>query len=170
LKEVPVTLKPHVIVDKVVTGYDFLTSTGVKNPVIGVAALNPHGGEGGILGKEEKDIIIPAINALRRKEIVCRGPIPADAIFKKALAGEIDMVVAMYHDQALIPMKTFCFDKLVNCTAGLGMIRTSPGHGTGFDIAYKGKADPSAFIEAYKTAYSLTKSPSFHPLSPSDRR
>ncbi len=157
LKDVSKSITGGLIVDKLVTGYDFLVLCGIKKPVIGIASVNPHGGEGGILGREEKDVIIPAVAALRKKKIVCKGPIPADAIFKKAIAGEMDMIAAMYHDQALIPLKTFYFDKLVNCTAGLGMVRTSPGHGTGFDIACKGKANPSSFIEAYRTAYSLIK-------------
>lgn len=157
LKDVSKSITRALIIDKLVAGYDFLVMSGVKNPVIGIASVNPHGGEGGIIGSEEKDVIIPAVAALRKKGIFCKGPIPADAIFKKALAGEMDMVVAMYHDQALIPLKTFYFDKLVNCTAGLGMVRTSPGHGTGFDIAYKGKANPSSFIEAFRTAYRLIK-------------
>ncbi len=157
LKDVSKSITRALIIDKLVAGYDFLVMSGVKNPVIGIASVNPHGGEGGIIGSEEKDVIIPAVAALRKKGIFCKGPIPADAIFKKALAGEMDMVAAMYHDQALIPLKTFYFDKLVNCTAGLGMVRTSPGHGTGFDIAYKGKANPSSFIEAFRTAYRLIK-------------
>ncbi|MBN1445202.1 MAG: 4-hydroxythreonine-4-phosphate dehydrogenase PdxA [Candidatus Omnitrophica bacterium] len=157
LKDVSKSITTGLIVDKLITGYDFLVRSGVKKPVIGIASVNPHGGEGGILGTEEKEAIIPAVAALRKKGIACKGPFPADAIFKKALAGDMDMVAAMYHDQALIPLKTFYFDKLVNCTAGLAMVRTSPGHGTGFDIAYKGKANPSSFIEAYKTAVSLTK-------------
>lgn len=158
LKDVPGTLSRKIIVEKVITGHGFLVKTGVKSPVIGIAAVNPHGGEGGVLGTEEKEIIVPAVKILLRKGIVCRGPIPADAIFRKALAGEMDMVAAMYHDQALIPMKTFHAGRLVNCTAGLGMVRTSPGHGTGFDIAYKGKADPSSFIEAYRIAVRLADS------------
>jgi len=157
LKDVSKSITPNLIVEKIITGYDFLVRCGIRKPIIGIASVNPHGGEGGILGREEKDVIIPAVAALRKKKIVCKGPIPADAIFKKALAGEMDMIAAMYHDQALIPLKTFYFDKLVNCTAGLGMVRTSPGHGTGFDIACKGKANPSSFIEAYRTACSLVE-------------
>lgn len=157
LKDVAKTLTVPLIVDKVRTGYKFLTDAGIKNPVIGIAALNPHAGEGGILGREEKEVIEPAVKIIRKKGIRCTGPFPADAVFKKALAGEMDMAAAMYHDQGMIPLKTLFFNKLVNCTAGLGMVRTSPGHGTGFDIAYKGKADPSAFIESYKTATQLIK-------------
>jgi 4-hydroxythreonine-4-phosphate dehydrogenase len=143
------------VVEKVCTGYEFLVDAGVKEPVIGISALNPHAGEGGLLGTEEKEVLMPAMKILRRKGIQCTGPFPADAVFKKALNGEMDMAAAMYHDQGMIPLKTFFFNKLVNCTAGLGMVRTSPGHGTGFDIAYEGKADPSAFIESYRTAVRL---------------
>ncbi|MCX8082944.1 MAG: 4-hydroxythreonine-4-phosphate dehydrogenase PdxA [bacterium] len=155
LKEVSKELSVSLLVDKVITGYEFLKMYGIKTPVIGISALNPHGGEAGILGKEEDEIIIPAIKVLRQMAIDCKGPLPADVIFKKAVDGELDMVIAMYHDQGMIPLKTFFFDKLVNCTAGISMVRTSPGHGTAFDIAYKGKADPRSFIEAYKLAIRL---------------
>jgi len=152
LKDVPGKLRVQLIVDKVGIGYKFLKDFGIKDPVIGISALNPHAGEKGLLGTEEKKLLIPAIRILRRKGVRCEGPFPADSVFKKAFEGKFDIVVAMYHDQGMIPLKTFCFNKLVNCTAGLGMVRTSPGHGTGFDIAYTGKADPSAFIKAYKVA------------------
>ncbi len=158
LKDVAKELTVSLIVGKVFTAYEFLTGAGVKSPVVGMSALNPHSGENGIIGKEEKEIIEPAVRIIRKKGISCTGPLPADAIFKKAIDGELDMVAAMYHDQGMIPLKTFYFNKLVNCTAGLGMVRTSPGHGTGFDIAYKGKANPSAFIEAYKVAAQLLNS------------
>jgi len=157
LKDVPKKLTARLIVDKVITGYEFLTASGIKSPVIGIAALNPHAGESGVMGREEERVIMPAMRILRKKGIDCAGPFPADSIFKKAFDAELDMVAAMYHDQGMIPLKTFCFNRLVNCTAGLGMVRTSPGHGTGFDIAYRGKADPSAFIESYRTAVRLLR-------------
>ncbi len=155
LKDVSKILNARLLVEKIATGYEFLKKLGIKNPVIGISALNPHSGEGGVIGSEEKEIIIPAIRILKKRGIDCEGPIPADAIFKKAVEGSIDMVIAMYHDQGMIPLKTFYFDKLVNCTAGLKMVRTSPGHGTAFDIAYRGKADSSPFVEAYKLAVRL---------------
>jgi len=155
LKDVSETLSPRLLVEKATLGYEFLKKAGIKRPVIGISGLNPHSGEDGVIGSEEKEIIIPALKTLNKKGIICEGPIPADAIFKKAIEGKIDMVIAMYHDQGMIPLKTFYFDKLVNCTIGMKIVRTSPGHGTGFDIAYKGKADPSSFIEAYKMALSL---------------
>ncbi|MCM8829792.1 MAG: 4-hydroxythreonine-4-phosphate dehydrogenase PdxA [Candidatus Omnitrophica bacterium] len=155
LKDVSKNLSIPLLVEKVTTGYQFLRRHGIKNPVIGISGFNPHSGEGGMLGKEEQEIISPAIKSLRRKGITCEGPISPDVVFKKAIEGIIDMIVVMYHDQAMIPLKTFFFDKLVNVTAGLKMVRTSPGHGTAFDIAYKGKADPSSFVEAYKLAGDL---------------
>lgn len=157
LKEVSKKLNVRLIVDKVCTGHNFLKFAGIRGRVIGIAALNPHAGESGVLGDEEAEVIVPAVKSLRKMGIQCVGPFPADSIFKKAIDGELDMVVAMYHDQGMIPLKTFYFNKIVNCTAGLGMVRTSPGHGTGFDIAYKGKADPSSFIEAYRTAVRILR-------------
>lgn len=160
LKDVSKRLSVPLLVEKVTIGYKFLKNLGIKSPVMGISALNPHSGESGMLGIEEKEIIEPAIKILRKIGINCDGPFPADAIFKRAVEGGLDMVVAMYHDQGMIPLKTFYSDKLVNCTAGLKMVRTSPGHGTAFDIAYKGKADPSSFVEAYKLAVHLV---SHHP-------
>ena len=156
-KEVPVILTRDLIVDKVMTVYKFLLGIGIKTPVIVVSSLNPHGGEGGLLGTEEEKVIKPAISLLNKRSIRCTGPFPADAVFKKALEEKTDLIVAMYHDQALIPLKTFFHSRLVNYTAGLEMIRTSPGHGTGFDIAYSNKADPSSFIQSYKKAAYLVK-------------
>ncbi len=155
LKDVSKKISIPFLVEKITTGYDFLKTLGLKKHIIGVSALNPHSGEGGILGSEEREIIIPAIRILKKRGIDCEGPIPADAIFKRAVEGSIDMVIAMYHDQGMIPLKTFYFDKLVNCTAGLKMVRTSPGHGTAFDIAYRDRADSSPFVEAYKLAVCL---------------
>ncbi|MDD3725753.1 MAG: 4-hydroxythreonine-4-phosphate dehydrogenase PdxA [Candidatus Ratteibacteria bacterium] len=155
LKDVSKTLSTRLLIEKTTIGYEFLQRIRIKSPVVGISALNPHSGEGGILGSEEREIIVPTCRALRKKGIKCEGPIPADAVFKKAVEGKLDIIIAMYHDQAMIPLKTFYFDKLVNYTAGINMVRTSPGHGTAFDIAYKGKADPSPFIEAYKLAASL---------------
>jgi len=157
LREVSSMLTKELIVDKVLTAYDFLIDSGVKNPVIALSAVNPHGGEGGILGQEERKLIVPAAEELKRLGINCTGPLPADAVFRKAMESRIDLIVAMYHDQALIPLKTFWFNRLVNVTAGLDMVRTSPGHGTGFDIAYRNKADPSSFVEAYKLAAALIR-------------
>lgn len=125
---------------------------GIKHPRIAVAGLNPHAGEAGIFGDEEIREIIPAIKAAGREGIRATGPFPPDAIFHKAYKGEVDIVVCMYHDQGLIPLKMIAFDKGVNVTVGLPIIRTSPDHGTAYDIAWSGQADPSSMIEALKLA------------------
>ena len=125
-------------------------------PKIGVASLNPHGGEKGLLGSEEKIKILPAVNYLRKRFTGIIGPLPADTLFYKAYKGGLDAVCCMYHDQGLIPLKMVAFDKGVNLTLGLPFIRTSPDHGTAFDIAGKGKANPSSMIEAIKLAEKLS--------------
>jgi 4-hydroxythreonine-4-phosphate dehydrogenase len=125
---------------------------GVKDPRIAVAGLNPHAGEAGIFGDEEIREIVPAIEEAGREGIQATGPFPPDTIFHKAYKGEVDIVVCMYHDQGLIPLKMIAFDKGVNVTVGLPIIRTSPDHGTAYDIAWSGKADPSSMIEALKLA------------------
>ena len=129
----------------------------IQNPRIGVCALNPHAGEGGLLGKEEKTVIAPALNRLRKKIKLIQGPSPADTLFYKGYKGRVDAIVCMYHDQGLIPLKMVAFDKGVNLTIGLPFIRTSPDHGTGFDIAGKGKANPASMIEAIKLATRLSQ-------------
>jgi 4-hydroxythreonine-4-phosphate dehydrogenase len=117
---------------------------GFKRARIGVCGLNPHAGDGGTLGTEEKTVIAPALARCRKRGWNVTGPIPADAIFHQHLAGKFDAVVAMYHDQGLAPMKMLSFDSGVNLTLGLPIIRTSPDHGTAFDIAGKGIADPAS--------------------------
>ncbi len=131
-----------------------------RAPCIGVAGLNPHAGEGGLFGAEERDIIAPAIAAARAEGIDAQGPYAPDTIFMRARAtpshkGEFDVVVAMYHDQGLIPVKYLGVDKGVNVTLGLPLIRTSPDHGTAFDIAGTGRADASSLIEALGMARTL---------------
>jgi 4-hydroxythreonine-4-phosphate dehydrogenase len=127
----------------------------IKNPRIAVAGLNPHAGEAGIFGDEEIKKIIPAIKAAIREGIPVSGPHPPDTIFNKAYKGDVDIVVCMYHDQGLIPLKMIAFDKGVNVTIGLPFVRTSPDHGTAYDIAWKGIANPSSMIEAIKLASML---------------
>lgn len=151
LKDVASTLTKQLIIEKISTSFQFLNGLGIKKPNIIVSGLNPHAGEGEVLGTEEENIIKPAISYLNKNGIKCKGPLPPDTVYKYALEKKADLIVAMYHDQALIPLKTFFFDKLVNYTAGLKIVRTSPGHGTGFDISYKNKSNPNSFIEAYKT-------------------
>ncbi|HEU4685774.1 MAG TPA: 4-hydroxythreonine-4-phosphate dehydrogenase PdxA [Nitrospira sp.] len=125
---------------------------GVKKPRIGVAALNPHAGEHGLFGDEEARVVLPAARAARAAGIQASDPLPADTLFGRAARGEFDAVVALYHDQGLIPLKLVAFGTCVNLTVGLPIIRTSVDHGTAFDIVGKGIADPGSLIEAVKLA------------------
>jgi 4-hydroxythreonine-4-phosphate dehydrogenase len=120
----------------------------IRRPRIGVLALNPHAGEGGLLGREEKEVISPAVQQAKKRGITAEGPGPADSMIAKAALGAYDILVAMYHDQALIPLKLIVPFKGVNLTVGLPFIRTSPLHGTAFDSAGKDKADPRSMYEA----------------------
>jgi len=130
---------------------------GISNPRIAVFGLNPHAGDGGVLGSEEKEIIAPAIGKLKESEINVEGPFPADGFFGQKKHLKYDAILAMYHDQGLAPFKLLSFGKGVNFTAGLPIIRTSPDHGTAFDIAGKGISDPSSFIQAYELAVELAQ-------------
>ena len=125
---------------------------GIPAPRIAVAGLNPHAGEGGAMGHEDETLIAPVIGALRRDGLDVTGPHPADTLFHAAARARYDACVAMYHDQALIPIKTLDFDRGVNVTLGLPFIRTSPDHGTALDIAGKGVANPTSTIEALRLA------------------
>ena len=131
-----------------------------RAPHIAVAGLNPHAGEGGLMGREELDILIPAIQQARQEGLQVSGPFAPDTVFMRARAkdgqaGEFDVVVAMYHDQGLIPVKYFGVEKGVNVTLGLPLVRTSPDHGTAFDLAGTGRADPSSLVQALQTAHRL---------------
>jgi 4-hydroxythreonine-4-phosphate dehydrogenase len=128
---------------------------GFPAPRIAVAGLNPHAGEHGLFGGEEAEVIAPAIAAARAGGIDVAGPFPADTVFVRATRGEFDVVVACYHDQGLIPVKLAAFGRAVNVTLGLPIVRTSVDHGTAFDIAGKGVADPGSMIEAVKVAARL---------------
>ncbi len=128
---------------------------GIENPRIAVAGLNPHAGESGIFGDEELREIIPAVEEAKKIGVPVTGPYPPDTVFYKAYKGEIDVVVCMYHDQGLIPLKMIAFEEGVNVTIGLPIIRTSPDHGTAYDIAWKGVANPSSMIAAIKMAEKL---------------
>jgi 4-hydroxythreonine-4-phosphate dehydrogenase len=132
---------------------------GVARPRIGVAGLNPHAGEHGLFGCEEQTIMAPAIAACRSRGIDVAGPFPADTIFVRARRGEFDVVVACYHDQGLIPVKLVAFGQAVNVTLGLPIVRTSVDHGTAFDIAGKGIADPQSMIAAVLLAAKLAAGP-----------
>ncbi|MBI3357199.1 MAG: 4-hydroxythreonine-4-phosphate dehydrogenase PdxA [Nitrospirae bacterium] len=128
---------------------------GIKNPKIGVAALNPHAGEHGLFGDEEVRVILPAARAAQAQGILASDPLPADTLFGKAVKGQYDGIVAMYHDQGLIPLKLVAFGTCVNLTVGLPIIRTSVDHGTAFDIVGKGIADSGSLLEAVKLAARL---------------
>ncbi len=130
----------------------FFVYYNIPEPRIGVTGLNPHAGEGGMFGSEEKDIIEPAIIKAREKNINAMGPFPADTLFHRMLDSEFDVILAMYHDQGLIPVKTLGFHNGVNITMGLPFIRTSPDHGTAFDKAGKNLSRPDSFISACHTA------------------
>jgi 4-hydroxythreonine-4-phosphate dehydrogenase len=125
---------------------------GLANPRLAVSGLNPHAGEDGSLGTEDRTIVAPAIEILRGEGIEVRGPLPADTMFHAAARKTYDCAICMYHDQALIPVKTLAFDEAVNVTLGLPFIRTSPDHGTAFDIAGTGNANPSSLIAALRLA------------------
>jgi 4-hydroxythreonine-4-phosphate dehydrogenase len=125
---------------------------GLAHPRLAVSGLNPHAGEDGSLGVEDQSIVAPAVEMLRGEGIEIRGPLPADTMFHDAARKTYDCAICMYHDQALIPVKTLAFEDAVNVTLGLPFIRTSPDHGTAFDIAGTGKADPSSLIAALRLA------------------
>jgi len=128
---------------------------GVKQKTVGVCALNPHAGDNGLLGREEITTIRPALRALRRRGLAVEGPVPADVIFHQALQGRFGAVVAMYHDQGLGPLKMIAFEEGVNLTLGLPIVRTSPDHGTAFDIAGKGRAHAGSMAAAIRLAERL---------------
>ncbi len=129
----------------------------IAEPTIVVCGLNPHAGEAGAFGNEEILHVIPAVMRAKESGIEVTGPMPADTLFYHAAQGKWDAVIAMYHDQGLIPFKMLSFDEGVNITLGLPIIRTSPDHGTAYDIAWKGKANPSSMIAAIKVAVNLVK-------------
>lgn len=134
---------------------DLRSRFGISSPRIAVTALNPHAGEDGLFGNEEFEIISPAIRAANKSGIDVRGPFPADTLFARVETQDFDAYLAMYHDQGLIPLKMKSFGHGVNYTAGLPIIRTSPDHGTAFDIAGKGVADPGSMVEAINLAVKL---------------
>jgi len=158
LAEAPRALTADLIVKTAqVVDRDLRARFGLKRPRLAVAGLNPHAGEGGSMGREEITIIIPAIEALRAEGIDVVGPLPADTMFHPKARARYDVALTMYHDQGLIPAKTLAFDDGVNVTLGLPFVRTSPDHGTAFDIAGKGLANPASLIAAVKLADRLTR-------------
>jgi 4-hydroxythreonine-4-phosphate dehydrogenase len=156
LKEVPKIINARIVKKTIMLAKKGADMLGVQDPRIAVSGLNPHAGESGLFGKEEKRAIIPAVDEVRAKGVKVSGPYPPDVIYQRAYKGDFDIVISMYHDQGLIPFKLLAFDTGVNVTVGLPIIRTSPDHGTAFDIAWKNMASPSSMIEAIKLASRLT--------------
>ena len=151
---VPGLLSKAAVSDTIRLMHNFLGRIGNRQEV-GVAALNPHAGEDGLFGDEEARIIAPAVKTTMGEGIAAQGPFPTDTLIRRAIRGEFDGVVAMYHDQGHIPFKLIGFDRAVNVTLGLPIVRTSPSHGTAFDIAWQGKADPRGMIESIRLAAQL---------------
>ena len=153
LREALARLTSELIVSTVrIVATELKSRFGIARPRIAISGLNPHAGEDGSLGHEEQTVIAPALRTLRNDGIDARGPLPADTMFHEAARNLYDCAVCMYHDQALIPIKTVAFDDAVNVTLGLPFIRTSPDHGTAFDIAGTGKANPASLIAALRLA------------------
>ncbi len=156
LQDVPATLTPDLLTQVIrTTEAGLRRDFGIQTPRIAVSGLNPHAGEGGRMGWEDIEVITPVLEALKAEGMNISGPLPADTMFHAAARTQYDTAICMYHDQALIPIKTLDFDKGVNVTLGLSFVRTSPDHGTAFDIAGTGQANPSSLIEALKLAHSM---------------
>lgn len=156
LRDVPTALTPAVLRETIaITAAGLTTQFGIASPRIAVAGLNPHAGEGGAMGREDMEIIAPTLAEMRTQGYDVVGPLPADTMFHAQARATYDAAVCMYHDQALIPIKTLDFDRGVNVTLGLPFIRTSPDHGTAFDIAGKGVANPSSMVEALRMAHRM---------------
>ncbi len=152
LQDVPKLLTPQLLERTIRTAHDSLQKINGIPPRIAVAGLNPHAGENGKIGQEEREWINDLILKLKEDAIQLEGPLPADTMFHPPARAKYDVAVCMYHDQALIPIKTIAFDKGVNVTLGMSFLRTSPDHGTAFDIAGKGLVNPSSMIAAYDYA------------------
>jgi len=155
LKDVASSLTKEKVLLAIRLGIKAMKVFGIDSPKVGVCALNPHAGEWGVLGKEEVETILPAIEEAKKEGITVSGPLPSDRVFYDTAGGRYDLAVAMYHDQALIPLKLLSFTRSVNVTLGLPFVRTSPCHGTAFDIAGQNRANPQSFIEAIKLAAKL---------------
>jgi 4-hydroxythreonine-4-phosphate dehydrogenase len=140
-----------------VVNNSLMNDFGVRRPKVAILALNPHGGEGGLFGNEDERIVIPAIELAKTQHVQVSGPFSSDAFFGTRRYEEFDAIVAMYHDQGLIPLKMSSFGRAVNFSAGLKIVRTSPDHGTAFDIAGKGIADPGSMIEAIRLAVEIAR-------------
>src|SRR5712672_671037 len=166
LAEVPGRLDGELIVSTGrIVDRDLRERFGIARPRLAVAGLNPHAGEDGALGQEDIAIVKPAVDRLIAEGIAARGPIPADTMFHAEARASYDAALAMYHDQALIPIKTLAFDHAVNVTLGLPFVRTSPDHGTAFDIAGTGRADPTSLIAALELAARLSSRSHSRPVA-----
>ena len=153
LADVPATLSREALIETArITEKALRTDFGITRPRLAVAGLNPHAGEGGAMGREEIELIIPVLEQLRAEGLDVTGPLPADTMFHPHARATYDVALTMYHDQGLIPIKTLDFARGVNVTLGLPFIRTSPDHGTAYDIAGTGRADPTSLIEAIRLA------------------
>jgi len=156
---VPKMLTTELIVTTArITAADLKRRFGIARPRLAIAGLNPHAGEGGAIGLEDLSIVLPAVKALQAEGIDAVGPLPADTMFHPRARASYDAALCMYHDQALIPAKALAFDEAVNVTLGLPFIRTSPDHGTAFDIAGKGIARADSLIAALRLARRLADS------------
>jgi 4-hydroxythreonine-4-phosphate dehydrogenase len=158
LKDVVASLSSELVVETGrIVARDLRDRFGIARPRLAVAGLNPHAGEDGTLGDEDLTVVRPAVDRLKAEGIDARGPLPADSLFHQSARATYDVALAMYHDQALIPIKTLAFDHAVNVTLGLPFVRTSPDHGTAFDIAGTGRADATSLIAALQLAARLSR-------------
>jgi 4-hydroxythreonine-4-phosphate dehydrogenase len=157
LKDIFKRLSAELIVETGrIVAHDLTRRFGLRHPRLVIAGLNPHAGEAGNLGEEDEAIVAPAVARLVAEGIDAKGPLPADSMFHDTARASYDAALCMYHDQALIPIKTLAFDHAVNVTLGLPFVRTSPDHGTAFDIAGTGRADPASLIAALRLAKRLS--------------
>jgi 4-hydroxythreonine-4-phosphate dehydrogenase len=164
VRDVPAQLTTELIVTTGrIVARDLRERFGIARPRLALAGLNPHAGEQGALGDEDQNVVAPAVEQLRAEGIDARGPLPGDTMFHEAARRSYDAALAMYHDQALIPIKTLAFDHAVNVTLGLPFVRTSPDHGTAFDIAGTGRADPTSLVAALKLAARLASASAMGP-------
>ena len=155
LAEVPSLITPELVGQTIRITCQAMPRFGIAFPRLAIAGLNPHAGEGGVIGGEDEAVLAPVVHDARARGIDITGPLPADTVFVRAVRGEFDCVLACYHDQGLIPVKLLAFGHAVNVTIGLPIVRTSVDHGTAFDIAGKGVADAGSMIEAVKLAARL---------------
>jgi len=167
LAQVPTALSSERILTTICLAAKHLSQFhGLSDPRLAVAGLNPHAGESGAFGDEEERIIAPAVRLAQERGVSVKGPFPADSVFVRAVKGEYDGVICLYHDQGLIPLKLLSWEDGVNVTIGLPIVRTSPDHGTAFDIAGQGRADPRSMQAAIALAAKMAVQRSIH--EPSD--